>query len=100
MNISMKSIAELIRKAMKAGWPIQAFSQTIYLNKGEKTVLDISVCGKELSICTRSNRTFRILTDAELNLFKVLCDEAREYTNLKIAQELFDLNNELSVIVK
>lgn len=95
MNTSMKSITELIRKAMKAGWAIQAFPQTIYLNKEEKTILDISVYGKELTICTRSNRTFRTLTDIELNLFKVLCDEVHEYANLKIEQDLIDLNNEL-----
>lgn len=102
MEITIKNIIKLVHELMrKDECTMWVTSSCIWIYKENKIILKLNYIqyANTLEIETLSGGIVLDLSESEYNLFRVLIDETKEYSENKAKSDFFNLYNELSLII-
>ena len=102
MEITIQNIIKLVHELMrKDECTMWTTRNCIWIYKENKVILKLNYIeyANALEIETLSGGMVLNLSKSEYNLFRVLIDETKEYSENKAKSDFFNLYNELSLII-
>lgn len=102
MEITIQNIIKLVHELMRKNeCTMWVTRNCIWIYKENKIILKLNYTQYEnaLEIDTLSGMIVLDLLESEYNLFRVLIDEAKEYSENKAKSDFLNLYNELSLTI-